>query len=77
MILTIEPGLYFKENDMLVPPEFRGVGIRIEDDVLMTGNGPEWLSIDIPKQADDVEQWMSDCSGPFPPITDNRRTAII
>ena len=63
MIFTIEPGLYFKENDMLVPPEFRGVGIRIEDDVLMTGNGPEWLSIDIPKQADDVEQWMSDCSG--------------
>lgn len=63
MIFTIEPGLYFKENDMLVPPEFRGVGIRIEDDVLMTESGPEWLSIDIPKQADDVEQWMSGCSG--------------
>ncbi|MFD0705135.1 aminopeptidase P family protein [Alloscardovia venturai] len=59
MIFTIEPGLYFKENDMLVPPEFRGVGIRIEDDVLMTENGPEWLSIDIPKQIDDVEAWMA------------------
>ena len=31
----------------------------------MTESGPEWLSIDIPKQADDVEQWMSDCSGPL------------
>ncbi len=59
MIFTIEPGLYFKENDMLVPPEFRGVGIRIEDDVLMTENGPEWLSIDIPKEIDDVENWMA------------------
>lgn len=60
MIFTIEPGLYFKDNDMLVPPEFRGVGIRIEDDVLMTEHGPEWLSIDIPKQIDDVETWMAD-----------------
>lgn len=62
MIFTIEPGLYFKENDMLVPPEFRGIGIRIEDDVLMTQKGPEWLSIDIPKQVDDVEKWMADCA---------------
>ncbi len=59
MIFTIEPGLYFKENDMLIPEEFRGVGIRIEDDVLMTENGPEWLSIDIPKEIDDVEAWMA------------------
>ena len=59
MIFTIEPGLYFKENDLLVPPEFRGIGVRIEDDVLMTEHGPEWLSIDIPKQPKDVERWMA------------------
>ena len=56
---TIEPGLYFKENDLLVPPEYRGIGIRIEDDVLMTEDGPEWISRDIPKRPDDVEAWMA------------------
>ena len=40
MIFTIEPGLYFREDDLLIPPEYRGIGIRIEDDVLMTENGP-------------------------------------
>ncbi|MCI1217532.1 aminopeptidase P family protein [Bifidobacterium crudilactis] len=59
MIFTIEPGLYFKENDLLVPPEFRGIGVRIEDDVLMTEHGPEWISAGIPKTADDVEEWMA------------------
>ena len=60
MIFTIEPGLYFRKDDMLIPPEFRGIGIRIEDDVLMTENGPEWLSAGIPKEIDDVEAWMAD-----------------
>ena len=60
MIFTIEPGLYFREDDLLIPPEYRGIGIRIEDDVLMTENGPEWISAGIPKQPDDVEQWMAD-----------------
>ena len=59
MIFTIEPGLYFAANDLMLPPEMRGIGIRIEDDVLMTENGPEWLSIDIPKQIEDVEAWMA------------------
>ena len=60
MIFTIEPGLYFREDDLLIPPEYRGIGIRIEDDVLMTENGPEWISAGIPKQIDDVEAWMAD-----------------
>ena len=60
MIFTIEPGLYFREDDMLIPPEYRGIGIRIEDDVLMTEHGPEWLSAGIPKQIDDVEAWMAE-----------------
>jgi Xaa-Pro aminopeptidase len=58
MIFTIEPGLYFAQNDLLLPPELRGIGIRIEDDVLMTEHGPEWLSAGIPKQIEDVEQWI-------------------
>lgn len=58
MIFTIEPGLYFREDDLLIPPEYRGIGIRIEDDALMTENGPEWISAGIPKQIDDVEAWM-------------------
>ena len=60
MIFTIEPGLYFKENDLLVPPEFRGIGVRIEDDVLMTEHGPEWISVDIPKTVEGVEAWMAE-----------------
>ena len=55
MIFTIEPGLYFREDDLLIPPEYRGIGIRIEDDVLMTENGPEWISAGIPKQIDESE----------------------
>lgn len=59
MVFTIEPGLYFRANDELVPPEFRGIGIRIEDDVLVTENGPKWLSKDIiPSAPDDVEKWV-------------------
>ena len=60
MIFTIEPGLYFREDDLLIPPEYRGIGIRIEDDVLMTEDGPEWISAGIPKQIDDVEARMAD-----------------
>lgn len=60
MIFTIEPGMYFKENDLLIPPEFRGIGVRIEDDVLMTEAGPLWLSAGIPKTVADVEKWMAE-----------------
>jgi Xaa-Pro aminopeptidase len=59
MVFTIEPGLYFREDDLMIPPEYRGIGIRIEDDVLMTEDGPEWISSGIPKQIDDVEAWMA------------------
>ena len=59
MIFTIEPGLYFREDDLLIPPEYRGIGIRIEDDVLMTEDSPEWIYAGIPKQIDEVEEWMA------------------
>lgn len=57
MIFTIEPGLYFKEDDLLIPEEFRGIGVRIEDDVLVTDAGVENLSADFPRTADEIEAW--------------------
>ena len=58
MIITIEPGLYFKADDELAPQRFRGIGVRIEDDVLITADGNENLSAALPRRADDVEAWM-------------------
>ncbi|KQX65801.1 aminopeptidase P family protein [Angustibacter sp. Root456] len=59
MVLTVEPGLYFKADDELVPPELRGIGVRIEDDVLVTEDGCENLSSALPRTPDDVERWMA------------------
>jgi len=60
MVFTIEPGLYFKEEDLAVPQEYRGIGVRIEDDILVTEQGAENLSAALPRTADDVERWMAD-----------------
>ncbi|WP_312677379.1 aminopeptidase P family protein, partial [Microbacterium sp.] len=49
MVFTIEPGLYFQIDDLTVPEEYRGIGVRIEDDILMTADGPVNLSADIPR----------------------------
>jgi len=58
MVFTIEPGLYFQPDDLSVPEEYRGIGVRIEDDILVTESGAENLSIGIPRTADDVEAWL-------------------
>ncbi|APF41595.1 aminopeptidase P family protein [Neomicrococcus aestuarii] len=58
MIFTIEPGLYFKADDLAVPEEYRGIGVRIEDDVLITEDGNINLSESLPRSPDDVEKWM-------------------
>lgn len=58
MVLTVEPGLYFQEDDLLVPEELRGIGIRIEDDILVTADGPQNLSAALPRELDEVEAWM-------------------
>ncbi len=58
-VLTVEPGLYFQAEDLLVPPELRGVGIRLEDDVLVTDEGPRNLSAALPREPDAVESWMA------------------
>jgi Xaa-Pro aminopeptidase len=59
MVLTVEPGLYFQEDDLLVPEELRGIGIRIEDDILVTAGGYRNLSDSLPRTSGDVEQWMA------------------
>lgn len=55
MVLTIEPGLYIDKNDKSVPKKYRGIGIRIEDDILVTSNGHKNLSKDIVKTIKEVE----------------------
>ncbi|WP_448720129.1 aminopeptidase P family protein [Microbacterium natoriense] len=59
MVFTIEPGLYFQIDDLTVPAEYRGIGVRIEDDILMTADGPVNLSAGIPRTADEVEAWIA------------------
>ncbi len=59
MVFTIEPGLYFREDDLLVPERFRGIGVRIEDDILVTESGVVRISEDIPREIADVEAWMA------------------
>lgn len=58
MVFTIEPGLYFQTNDLTVPEHFRGIGVRIEDNILVTADGAENLSAGIPRTADEVEAWV-------------------
>ncbi len=63
MAFTIEPGLYVRPDDEDAPERFRGIGIRIEDDVVIDGAAPEGhvnLTRAIPKTAEDIERWMGD-----------------
>ena len=60
MVLTVEPGLYFAKGDRSVPAEFRGIGVRIEDDVLVTRSGNRVLTQAVAKEVKDVEAL---CSG--------------
>jgi len=59
MALTVEPGLYFQPDDATVPERFRGIGVRIEDDVVVTEKGCDILSAILPSAADAVEMWMA------------------
>ncbi|MBL0884798.1 aminopeptidase P family protein [Myceligenerans indicum] len=63
MVFTIEPGLYFKADDLAVPEEYRGIGVRIEDDVLITADGHENLSAGLPREPEAVEAWMASLRG--------------
>ena len=59
MVLTVEPGLYFQEDDLLVPEELRGIGIRIEDDIVVTDDGSTNLSAALPREPRAIEEWMA------------------
>jgi Xaa-Pro aminopeptidase len=55
MVLTVEPGLYFGAGDRRIPERFRGIGVRIEDDVLVTRSGSRVLTAGVPKELAEVE----------------------
>jgi len=55
MVLTVEPGIYIAPDDTMAPEEFRGIGIRIEDDVLVTADGYDVMTVAVPKTVADVE----------------------
>ena len=64
MCYTIEPGLYFHADDLLVPEEYRGIGVRIEDDIIVTDDyRAVRISEDIPRTVADVEAWMAQILG--------------
>ncbi|MER6299136.1 aminopeptidase P family protein [Kitasatospora sp. NPDC001539] len=60
MVLTVEPGLYLQPDDETLPLELRGIGIRIEDDLVITSEGAHLLSGALPRTAEAVESWMAD-----------------
>lgn len=59
MVITVEPGLYVSEKTENIPDKYRGIGVRIEDDVLITENGPRVLSNKVPKQPEEIEELMA------------------
>ncbi len=63
MVFTIEPGLYFQPDDLTVPEEYRGIGVRIEDDIVVTESGCINLSAGIPRTAQEVEAWVQGYRG--------------
>jgi Xaa-Pro aminopeptidase len=58
-VLTVEPGLYFQADDLTLPEELRGVGVRIEEDVVVTETGCRNLSAELPRRAGDAEEWIA------------------
>ena len=59
VVMTVEPGIYVAPDTKDVPEQYLGIGVRIEDDVLCTNNGPRVLTSKVPKQADEIEQLMA------------------
>ncbi len=64
MVFTIEPGLYFRADDLAVPEEYRGIGVRIEDDIIVNEDGSVTrISEAIPRTVADVEAWIARVQG--------------
>jgi Xaa-Pro aminopeptidase len=66
MVLTVEPGLYFQLDDLTVPERYRGIGVRIEDDVVITPTGHQNLSAAFPSEPAEVEAWVRSLRGTAP-----------
>ena len=62
-VITVEPGLYFQPDDLTVPEDLRGIGVRIEDDILITEDGCRNLSAALPREPGAVEAWMAGLLG--------------
>jgi Xaa-Pro aminopeptidase len=62
MVMTVEPGIYV-DADAPVPAAYRGIGVRIEDDVLVTPDGHEVLSAGVPKTVAAVEAFLDEARG--------------
>ena len=60
MVTTVEPGIYIDPNNKKVPKKWRGIGVRIEDDVLITKKGNKVLSAGIPKTVQEIESFMAE-----------------
>ena len=59
VVMTVEPGIYINPNTKDIPEQYLGIGIRIEDDVLCTSNGPRVLTDKVPKKAEEIEKLMA------------------
>ena len=66
MVLTVEPGLYFQLDDLTVPERYRGIGVRIEDDIVITAAGYKNLSAALPSEPAAVEAWVRTLRGTAP-----------
>ena len=75
MVMTVEPGLYISPDLKDVPARWRGIGVRIEDDVLVSRNGPEVLTADVVKDIDAIEAAMAAAAAARPPAPSRRRPA--
>ncbi|PYC77204.1 Xaa-Pro aminopeptidase [Streptomyces tateyamensis] len=62
-VLTVEPGLYLQPDDDTLPPELRGIGVRIEDDLVITEDGARLMSGALPRSVADIEEWMDGLLG--------------
>ncbi|MDI2132041.1 aminopeptidase P family protein [Yinghuangia seranimata] len=62
-VLTVEPGLYLQPDDETLPPELRGIGVRIEDDLVITEDGARLMSSALPRDPDAIEEWMGNLLG--------------
>ncbi len=67
-VLTVEPGIYFQPNDLSVPEELRGIGVRIEDDIQATARGPVNLSAELPRHPDELTAWMAQVQASAPQL---------